>query len=76
MTNTLTQTLTYETRGSGLQPSGPGASPAQCKGNTMNTTDTIRAVWRSMDQGDQMATIAFAFTLPLILLALLAVIPN
>ncbi len=42
----------------------------------MNTTDTIRAVWRSMDQGDQMATIAFAFTLPLILLALLAVIPN
>jgi hypothetical protein len=42
----------------------------------MNTTAKLRALWRSMDQGDQMATICAAFTLPLILLAILVVIQN
>lgn len=36
----------------------------------------ILAVWHSMDQGDQMAAILFAIISPIILVAVLAVLPN
>ena len=39
-------------------------------------TTRLRAVWRSMDQGDQMAAILFTLISPIILVAVLAVLPN
>lgn len=36
----------------------------------------FRAVWRSMDQGDQLATVCFAAILPLVALAVMAVMPS